>query len=263
MGAPETVRPSAPGAEGEERGQRGDVTVAVEDAHVIYRVYEDRRLTLRQFVARGFKSRAYREIHAVRGANLVAHAGEAIGVIGRNGSGKSTLLTAIAGLLPVTRGAVYARSQPALLGVGAALQPSLSGRRNITLGGLALGLTREEIDARAEEIIDFAGLRDAIDLPLRTYSSGMRARLHFALATAVVPEVLLIDEALSVGDKDFQKRSSQRIGELTKQAGTVFLVSHSMKAITDTCRRAVWLDAGEIMADGPAEEVVKAYEASG
>lgn len=242
--------------------RRGDVTLVVEDAHVVYRVYEDRRPTLRQLVAQGFKPRTYREIRAVAGVSFTCHAGEAIGVIGRNGSGKSTLLRAIAGLLPVNSGAVYARSEPALLGVSAALQPELSGRRNIVLGGLALGMSREAIEARVDEIIDFAGLREAMDLPLRTYSSGMRARLHFSLATTVVPDVLLIDEALSVGDKEFQKRSKERIGGLTAQAGTVFLVSHSMKAITDTCERCLWLDDGELVADGPAKEVVKAYEAS-
>ena len=261
MGAPETVRTSA--GEPPQAEARGDVTLVVEDAHVIYRVYEDRRPTMRQLVARGVKARQYRDIYAVRGVDLVARAGEAIGVIGRNGSGKSTLMRAIAGLLPVNRGAVYARGEPALLGVGAALQLALSGRRNIILGGLALGLSRAEIEARLDDIIDFAGLRDAIDLPLKTYSSGMRARLHFSLATAVVPDVLLIDEALSVGDREFQKRSKERIAELTSKAGTVFLVSHSMKSITDICERALWLDEGRIVADGPAEEVVKAYEASG
>ena len=212
MGAPEAVNTGAPAASAPAAPpRRGDVTLAVEDVHVIYRVYEDRKPTLRQLVAQRFQSRKYREIHAVRGVNFVAHVGEAIGVIGRNGSGKSTLLRAMAGLLPVNQGAVYTRSEPALLGVGAALQPKLSGRRNIVLGGLALGLSRAEIDARIEEIIDFSGLREAIDLPLRTYSSGMRGRLHFALATATVPDVLLIDEVLSVGDREFQQRSAERI----------------------------------------------------
>jgi teichoic acid transport system ATP-binding protein len=261
MGVPESVRTEDAGRV-EEPVQPGDLTLVVEDVHVTYRVYEDRRPTLRQFVVRGFRGRPYREIHAVRGVTFTARAGESIGVIGRNGSGKSTLLRAIAGLLPVNTGAVYARGEPALLGVGAALQPLLSGRRNIILGGLALGLTRGEIEARADEIIDFAGLRGAIDLPLKTYSSGMRARLHFALASAVVPDVLLIDEALAVGDRDFQKRSKERIGELTAQAGAVFFVSHSMKAVTDICERALWLQDGRIVADGPAAEVVKKYERS-
>jgi teichoic acid transport system ATP-binding protein len=263
MGAPEAVNagvsevspPRAP-------ARAGEPSLILEDVHVTYRVYEERKPTLRQVIARGFRTRTYRDIHAVRGVSLVAHVGEAIGVIGRNGSGKSTLLQAIAGLLPVDRGAVYTRSEPAFLGVGAALQPKLSGRRNIMLGGLALGLSRAEIDARMDEIVEFAGLGRSIDLPLKTYSSGMRARLHFALASAVVPDVLLIDETLSVGDKEFQKRSKERIRQLTDGAGTVFIVSHSMKAITDMCERAIWLDEGRIIADGPAEEIAKAYEAA-
>ncbi len=165
----------------------GTVTIRVENLHVRYRVYEDVHRTLRSmFVTRG-RGRMHREVHAIRGVSFTARAGEAIGVIGSNGSGKSTLMRAIAGLLPVTEGTVYARFTPMLLGVGAVLNKSLSGRRNILLGGLALGLTREQVEEREEEIIDFAGIRDAIDLPMKTYSSGMGARLQFAISAAVEP----------------------------------------------------------------------------
>jgi teichoic acid transport system ATP-binding protein len=253
---PTVTSPSA-----EERAARlGEPTIVLEDLHVTYRVYEDRKPSLRQLIASRFKSREYREILAVRGVTLTARAGEAIGLIGPNGSGKSTLLRAVAGLMPPTKGQVYARSQPTLLGVGAALQPALSGRRNIELGGLALGMTRAELAECIDDIIDFSGLRKSIDLPLKTYSSGMRARLHFAVATAVKPDILLIDEALAVGDRDFRKRSEQRIRELQEHAGTIFLVSHSMKSIRDVCNRVIWLQDGAIVQDGDPRSVVRAYE---
>lgn len=239
-----------------------DATVVLDGVHVTYRVYEDRRPRLREIVAQRGHRPSYREIKAVRGVDLVAHQGESIGLIGHNGSGKSTLMQAVAGLLPVTEGAVYASSQPSLLGVSAALQPNASGRRNIVLGGLALGMTRAEIDERMDEVIRFTGLADSIDLPLRTYSSGMRARLHFAIATSVEPEILLIDEALSVGDESFRRRSGRRIKELRRRAGTIFLVSHSMESIIDTCSRCIWLDHGELRADGHPKEVVAQYRAS-
>jgi teichoic acid transport system ATP-binding protein len=234
-------------------------TLFLDDVHVTYRVYEDRRPHLKDIVAAGFRRPASRAIYAVRGVSFTAFEGEAIGVIGGNGAGKSTLLRSMAGLLPPTSGAVYASSQPLLLGVGAALQPGVSGRRNVELGGLALGMSFDEVSERMPEIIDFSGLADFIDLPLRTYSSGMKARLHFAIATSIEPELLLIDEALTVGDADFKRRAQQRIDELKAKAGTVFLVSHSLRSVEKNCDRALWLEKGELVVDGPVEEVVGAY----
>lgn len=239
-----------------------DPTVVLDDVHVTYRVYQDRRPRLRELVAGRFKTRAHREIHAVKGVSFTAYEGEAIGVIGSNGSGKSTLMQAIAGLLPATKGAVYARSQPTLLGVGSALQRNVSGRRNIILGGLALGMSRKQVEEQVEEIIDFSGLREAIDLPLRTYSSGMKARLHFAIATSVIPEILLVDEALAVGDEDFHRRSDKRIEALRSKAGTIFLVTHSLNQVKETCSRAIWLEDGRLQEDGDPPKVIKAYKAS-
>ena len=237
-------------------------TVRVDDLHITYRVYEDRRPTLAQIVANRGHTRSYVEVKAVRGVSFTAYEGEVVGVIGSNGSGKSTLMHAIAGLLPATAGAVYASSQPLLLGVNAALQKSLSGRRNIVLGGLAMGLSREQIDERMDDIIDFAGVREAIDLPLRTFSSGMRARLHFAIATAVDAEILLVDEALSVGDETFRLRSEARIEEMRENAGTVFVVSHSLNNLEEMATRMLWLDRGLIVADGDPSEVVAEYKAT-
>jgi teichoic acid transport system ATP-binding protein len=237
-----------------------EANVVVDDVHVTYRVYEDRRPRMSEIIANGLKRPAYREIKAVRGVSLVARQGEAIGLIGRNGSGKSTLLQAVAGLLPATQGGVYARSQPSLLGVSAALQPNVSGRRNIVLGGLALGMTRDEVETVMGDVVKFTGLKDFIDLPIRTYSSGMRARLHFAIATMVEPEILLIDEALSVGDQQFRKRSQKRIEKLRARAGTIFLVSHSLSSVKDMCNRCLWLDQGRLLADGEPDDVIAAYQ---
>jgi teichoic acid transport system ATP-binding protein len=234
--------------------------VVIEDVHLTYRVYEDVKPTFRKMLVRRFRPREFRSVHAVRGVSLQAHPGEAIAIVGRNGSGKSTLMRTLAGLLPPTEGAIYARSNPVLLGVGAALQPELSGRRNIYLGGTALGLTRKEIDARIDDMIDFAELRDFIDMPLRAYSSGMKARLHFAIATNVAPEVLLVDESLAVGDAAFKRKSEQRIKELLASAGVVFVVSHSTGVLRRVCTRAAWMEQGKILMDGPVDEVLRAYE---
>jgi teichoic acid transport system ATP-binding protein len=238
------------------------VTIRLNDVHVRYRVYEDRRPKFRELVSRRFRPRAFREIHAVRGITLEAKSGEVIGVVGRNGSGKSTLLNTMAGLLPASSGTVWVQSEPRLLGVGAALQSALSGRRNIELGGLALGLKRREIEERMGEIVAFSGLEEAIDRPMRTYSSGMRARLHFAIATCVLPDILLIDEALAVGDEEFKERSQERIAQMQHSAGTVIIVSHSLAALREMCNRAIWIDKGQIKADGDPETITKRYRKS-
>ncbi|MXM63235.1 ATP-binding cassette domain-containing protein [Streptomyces sp. HUCO-GS316] len=210
------------------------------------------------------KASGVRKVHAVKNVSFVAYRGEAIGLIGTNGSGKSTLLKAVAGLLPVENGRIYTDGQPSLLGVNAALMNDLTGERNVHLGGLAMGMSREQVKERHQEIVDFSGINDKgdfITLPMRTYSSGMQARLRFSIAAAKDHDVLLIDEALATGDGSFRKRSEARIRELRAQAGTVFLVSHSNKSIRDTCDRVLWLERGELRMDGPTEEVMKEYEA--
>jgi teichoic acid transport system ATP-binding protein len=236
------------------------LSVVCDRVSISYTIFQEARVGLQQVVARGFRGRKKREIKAVRDVSFRVRAGESIGMVGGNGAGKSTLLAGIAGLLPITKGAVYARSRPTLLGVAAALQPALSGRRNIYLGGLALGLSRAEIDAQANEIIEFSGLQDFIDLPMRAYSSGMRARLQFSIASAVAPDILLIDEALAVGDRQFKRRSAKRIDDIRENAGTIFLVSHNLNEIRRSCTRALWIDHGQLIMDGEANEVVDAYE---
>lgn len=240
--------------------------VVVDGLHVVYRVYGSTRsaevgttANALKRLARGQKRPAAREVHAIKGVSFVAHEGDAIGVIGRNGSGKSTLMRAIAGLLPATKGTVYAHGQPSFLGVNAALMPNLPGRRNVELGCLAMGMTPEQAHAAYDGIVEFSGVGDFIDMPMRTYSSGMSARLRFAIAAAQSHDVLLVDEALATGDSDFRSKSEERIREMRSEAGTVFLVSHSMKSIKDTCNRVLWIESGTVRMDGDTDTVVGAY----
>jgi len=229
-------------------------TVIVDGLHVVYRVYgAGNRGTAATALFRiiGRKTRpAIREVHAIRGLSFVAYRGDAIGIIGRNGSGKSTLLRAIAGLLPPEHGAVYTTCEASLLGVNAALLEDLTGERNVVLGCLAMGMTKKEIKEKYAEIVEFSGVGEFINLPMKTYSSGMGSRLRFAIAAAKSHEVLLIDEALATGDAEFRVKSHARIDELRAQAGTVFLVAHDLEEVEDTCNRVIWLERGKIMAQG-------------
>jgi teichoic acid transport system ATP-binding protein len=229
--------------------------VVVDGLHVVYRVYGagGSRGTAATALLRiiGRKTRpTIREVHAIRGLSFVAYRGDAIGIIGRNGSGKSTLLRAIAGLLPPEKGAVYTTCEASLLGVNAALLEDLTGERNVVLGCLAMGMTKKEIREKYAQIVDFSGVGEFINLPMKTYSSGMGSRLRFAIAAAKSHEVLLIDEALATGDAEFRVKSHARIDELRAQAGTVFLVAHDLEEVEDTCNRVIWLERGKIMDQG-------------
>ena len=237
-----------------------ELSVRVTDLHIEFEVFSDRRASLRQRLATQEGS-GRRVIEAVNGVSFETRRGEAIGVIGSNGSGKSTLLSALAGLIKPTSGEILVSDEPKLLGVGAVLLNGATGIRNIRLGCLALGMSSEELDDRVAEIVEFTGLGEAIDRPLKTYSAGMRARLHFAISTAVQPEILLVDEALSVGDKEFRKKSRAKIESLLANAGTLFLVSHSTNEIQRLCTRGLWLEKGKILADGPVTDVVAEYGA--
>ena len=237
-----------------------ELSVRVTDLHIEFEVFSDRRAGLRQRLATQEGS-GRRVIEAVNGISFETRRGEAIGVIGSNGSGKSTLLSALAGLIKPTSGEILVSCEPKLLGVGAVLLNGATGIRNIRLGCLALGMSSDELDDRVAEIVEFTGLGEAIDRPLKTYSAGMRARLHFAISTAVQPEILLIDEALSVGDKEFRKKSRAKIESLLANAGTLFLVSHSTNEIQRLCTRGLWLEKGKILADGPVTDVVAEYGA--
>jgi teichoic acid transport system ATP-binding protein len=251
----------------EPGGDAKTPTVIVDDVHVVYRVHgpggKGTPVAALSRILSGTRSPTIREVHAVKGVSFVAYSGEAIGLVGSNGSGKSTLLRAVAGLLPADRGAIYTKGQPSLLGVNAALMNDLSGERNVTLGCLAMGMSAAEVRQRYPDIVEFSGINergDFISLPMSTYSSGMAARLRFSIASAKSHDVLLIDEALATGDAQFRRRSEDRVRELRTEAGTVFLVSHQIASIRDTCERSIWLESGAIRMDGPTDEVVTAYE---
>lgn len=233
----------------------GEVAVSVRDLHVRFHVYEDRN-------RRGMRirSRSSTEVHAVRGVSLDVRRGEAIGLVGSNGSGKSTLLRCIAGLQAKESGMVLVRGDASLLSVSASLKRELSGYRNVVLGGLAMGLSRAEVEEAMPQLVRFTGLGDAMARPMKTYSSGMKARLAFSIATLRTPDILLVDEALAVGDREFKHRSLDRINEIRDNAGTVILVTHNLTEIRKTCQRAVWLESGEIVMDGSVDEVLETYE---
>ena len=241
-------------------------TLIADNVHVKYKTYGVRRRP-EGAKAPGFAQKlaqigAVDIVHAVRGVSFVANHGESIGLIGHNGSGKSTLMKAMAGLIPPSEGAVFTDGTASLLGVGGALNKNLSGERNISIGLLALGLTPKQVEAATPGIVEFANIGNFLQLPMNAYSSGMAARLRFAISTAAQPDILLIDEALSTGDKSFRKRSQERIEEIKQTAGTVFLVSHSMTTVRETCQRGLWLHRGQLRMDGPIDQVVEAYESA-
>lgn len=246
----------------------GDPTIIVDNVHITYRVFGGRvgsttadkpSLFTRAVELGRPKSGPITHINAIQGVSFVAHQGESIGIIGANGSGKSTLLRAVAGLLPPTSGKVYIKGEPALLGVNAALIPALTGLRNITLGGLAAGLPKREVELRTPAVAEFAELGQYLQLPMNSYSSGMASRLKFAISTISMPDILMIDEALATGDAAFQKKSLERIEEVRENAGTVFFVSHSLEAVRKMCSRAIWLNKGKAVMDGNVDAVADAY----
>jgi teichoic acid transport system ATP-binding protein len=249
-------------------GNGSEPTVIVDDLHVVYRVYgaggdKGTAATALMRVVKRQRRPSVREVHAVRGISFVANHGDAVGIIGRNGSGKSTLLQAIAGLLPPERGCVYTSGQAALLGVNAALLDDLTGERNVVLGCLAMGMTPQEVKDGYQTIVDFSGVGNFIDYPMRTYSTGMAQRLRFSIASAKSHEILMIDEALATGDANFRAKSHEKIMELRGEAGTVFLVTHNRGEIEASCNRVIWLEKGEVVRQGyDVAAIVDAYVAA-
>jgi teichoic acid transport system ATP-binding protein len=244
--------------------------VIADDLHIVYRVFGaggDKGTAATALLRiMGRKTRgSIREVHAIRGVSFVAYRGDAVGVIGRNGSGKTTLLRAIAGLLPPEQGNVYTDGEAALLGVNAALLDDLTGERNVVLGCLAMGMSKAETKEKFAGIVDFSGVGDFIDLPMKAYSTGMGSRLRFAIAASKSQDILLVDEALATGDAEFRVKSHARIQELRKDAGTVFLVAHNLEEVEQTCNRVIWMERGQIVTQG--EDVIgiidRYIEASG
>ena len=239
--------------------EHSPLTVVAHQVRMRYKVPRTDR-----HVPKGLRGKLTRRRHmvsvaAVRGVDLAARQGEFIGIIGRNGSGKSTLLRMLAGVEPPTSGRVLTSERPQLLGVSAALIPDLTGAENIKLGFLAMGMTPDEAEERLQDAAELSALGGAVDLPMRTYSSGMSSRLKFAIAVMADPKILMIDEALSTGDAAFAERSKQKMDHLLERAGTVFMVNHAPRAIENVCSRVVWMENGRIVMDGDTKDVCKKY----
>ena len=236
------------------------VSVRVRDVAKVYRRYGRRpHGTLKSaFLSRS--STGEGGVTALDGVSFEVPAGETLGVIGANGSGKSTLLKLLAGIVRPTRGTVEVRGRlAALLELGAGFHPELSGRENVEITGLLLGLTKKEIASRFESIVRFAGVEEFLDAPVKTYSSGMAVRLGFAIAAHSDPDVLLVDEVLAVGDEAFSHRALEKFSEFERAGRTLVFVSHDLSLVAERCRRAIWLDGGRLRADGPAAETVSRY----
>ena len=233
--------------------------IFVEDVSVRFRPYLDRKPTLRRSLST-WRHREVIDVVALDGVSFEIPAGEAFGIIGRNGAGKSTLLRVLARTLRPDGGKVVINGTTStLLQLGVGFNVELSGRRNIYLGGLAAGLRKSEIDAKMDSIIEYAELGEAIDRPVKTYSSGMFSRLAFAVSMALDPDILLLDEVLAVGDESFREKSMATMQELLATSGTIVFVSHSLDTLARFCDRTMWLDEGKVRVIGPAEEVVSQY----
>ena len=239
--------------------QPAQLAIRCLDTRVTYTVRSHGQL-LRE-ILRGQKPQVT-TIEAVKGVTFDVMVGESVGIIGPNGSGKTSLLQAITGLLPTSGGKVLVRSNPTLLGIQAVLNQKLTGWQNIHVGLLAKGLSQEEATNLAGTVGDFSDLDEFLDMRMEIYTSGMRARLTFSIATAVTPEILLIDEALAVGDKKFREKSARKLDQHLANAGTVILVSHSLDEVSRCCSRVLWMADGQIVADGPADEILSAYRNS-
>jgi lipopolysaccharide transport system ATP-binding protein len=236
--------------------------IRVSNLSKCYQIYHKPQDRLKQFLWGG-KRQYYREFWALCETSFKVMPGEVLGIVGRNGAGKSTLLQLLCGTLTPTTGDVAVKGRvAALLELGAGFNPEFTGRENVFMSAAILGLSQQEIDDSFEEIVDFSGIRDFIDQPVKTYSSGMYVRLAFSVATSVNPDILIIDEALSVGDGAFARKSFDRIMSLRDAGKTILFCSHSMYQIDVLCQRALWLDRGEVRMLDKAAQVTSAYNAA-
>jgi teichoic acid transport system ATP-binding protein len=235
--------------------------IRVQDVSVTYRTSLERSPTLKSTLLRlGRRERIIREIDALTNVSFEVPHGKVMGVVGANGAGKSTLMRTVAGILPPTKGRVDVHGRVStLLSLGVGFNRKLTGRQNVVLGGLAAGLTRGELAEKYEEIVEFAELEDFMDMPMRTYSSGMYGRLAFAVAVTMHPDILIIDEALSVGDARFRRKSFERMRELCSEDRTILLVTHALGSVEELCDEAIWMDKGRMRMWDDPETVVHAY----
>jgi ABC-2 type transport system ATP-binding protein len=238
-----------------------ELSIRLENISLCYRLAKQRVPSLKEYAIHFLRgSLSYEKLWALRDIDLTIRRGETLGIVGRNGAGKSTMLKVISKVLKPTKGTarIHGRIAP-ILELGSGFDYELTGLENVYLNALLLGHTKKEIEAKVDGIVDFSGLGDFIRSPLRNYSSGMQARLGFSIATAWVPDILILDEVLSVGDATFTQRCEERIRSFHDSGATVLIVSHATQAIVKNCTRCIWLDDGQMKADGPSQEVVDLY----
>ncbi len=242
-----------------------DIRIRIDDVSLCYRLAKQRIPSIKEYAIHWMKGAlVYEKLWALRDVTFTVRQGETVGIVGRNGAGKSTLLKVISRVLKPSQGTVEVRGIVApILELGTGFDHELTGLENIHLNALLLGRTRKEIQEKLEEIVDFSGLGDFIRAPIRNYSSGMLARLGFSIATAWLPEILILDEVLSVGDAAFTEKCEQKMRTFHDAGITILVVSHSEKTIKETCTRCIWLDAGQLRADGETTEVMAAYARGG
>lgn len=239
-----------------------ETVIEVKDVSMHFNLMVERVDSIKEYVMKLVKGKLlYNDFVALSHVSFDVHKGEIVGLVGLNGAGKSTLLKIIAGVLKPTEGKVITRGTIApLIEVGAGFDPELTARENVYLNGAILGHDRKFMDSKFDEIIDFAELRNFVDVPVKNFSSGMYARLGFAIATMVQPDILIVDEVLSVGDYKFQKKCEDRIQAMLDKGVTVVLVSHDINMIEKLCTKVVWLEHGHLKDIGPTAKVCKEYE---
>lgn len=257
------ARDTAQGSALSSAGAVGLPLIELHDLGVFFRLHRKTKSSMKQMIlTRQFRQRSPL-LWALRGISLTCHEGQTIGIVGNNGAGKSTLGLVLGQILAPDEGEAIIRGNiSALLTLGAGFNSDLSGRANIQLYGAFLGIPRKVTDAKINEIIEFSELAEFIDEPLRHYSSGMRARLGFSVAAMLDPEILILDEVLSVGDRSFQAKSRRRIEKMMSQSKLIVVISHSISFLRDICTRCLWLDHGRMVQFGEASEVLDAYEQS-
>jgi ABC-type polysaccharide/polyol phosphate transport system ATPase subunit len=235
--------------------------IKVKSVGIKFRLYRSKRRKLREVILNPFSwNRKYQEFWALKDVSFSVEKGDIVGVIGKNGAGKTTLLRVLAGIFPPDTGTIEVNGRVSpILTLGAGFQPDLTGRDNIYLNGILLGLKKEEIDAKYESIVEFAELEKFIDTPVRNYSSGMIARLGFSIAISMEPDILLIDEILGVGDERFREKSRNKMREFMNKAQAIVIVTHNMNFVKEICNKAIWIDKGQVRQIGEPTEVIKSY----
>lgn len=243
-----------------ENGSENNI-ISVNDVSMIFNMSKEKIDSVKEYMIKLIKKELmYTQFVALENISFNVKKGEVVGLVGLNGSGKSTLLKIIAGVMKPTKGSVSVNGTIApLIEVGAGFNPNLSGRENIFLNGMLLGYSKKYLQEHTQEIIDFAEIGEFIDVPLKNYSSGMRSRLGFAIATTVRPQILIVDEVLSVGDFKFKEKCHKRIQEMMANDTTVLIVSHSINQVKELCSRCIWFEKGHMVMDGPSQEVCDKY----